>query len=187
MVYSSVMFLVSWPAILLIQVPLLPPVPQGQRLTDRAACTMLRRSRFPLALAGRPGRQQTTTIRKVGASRWLNSLCFPRRESSHVSNSLWSQPLWARRPTDPYRTRKSSTLWLTTLGLRKIGIAAEEYAVPKDGMNMFGVMEIDQGSVSTISQVSDGKRMPPCVKPSAPPTTPTACPEDLTDSISVVQ
>jgi hypothetical protein len=32
-----------------------------------------------------------------------------------------------------------------TLGLRKIGVAAEEYAVSKDGMNMFGVMEIDQG------------------------------------------
>jgi Domain of unknown function (DUF932) len=31
-----------------------------------------------------------------------------------------------------------------TLGLRKIGVAAEEYAVSKDGMNMFGVMEIDQ-------------------------------------------
>ena len=51
-----------------------------------------------------------------------------------------------------------------TLGLRKIGVAAEEYAVSKDGMNMFGVMEIDQGSVSTISQVSDGERMPPPVK-----------------------
>jgi hypothetical protein len=32
-----------------------------------------------------------------------------------------------------------------TLGLRKIGVTAEEYAVSKDGMNMFGVMEIDQG------------------------------------------
>ena len=32
-----------------------------------------------------------------------------------------------------------------TLGLRKIGVAAEQYAVSKDGMNMFGVMEIDQG------------------------------------------
>ena len=32
-----------------------------------------------------------------------------------------------------------------TLGLRKIGVTAEEYAVAKDGMNMFGVMEIDQG------------------------------------------
>jgi hypothetical protein len=32
-----------------------------------------------------------------------------------------------------------------TLGLRKIGVAAEEYAVSKDGMNLFGVMEIDQG------------------------------------------
>ena len=32
-----------------------------------------------------------------------------------------------------------------TLGLRKIGVAAEEYAVSRDGMNMFGVMEIDQG------------------------------------------
>ena len=32
-----------------------------------------------------------------------------------------------------------------TLALRKIGVAAEEYAVSKDGMNMFGVMEIDQG------------------------------------------
>lgn len=32
-----------------------------------------------------------------------------------------------------------------TLGLRKIGVAAEEYAVSKDGMNMFGIMEIDQG------------------------------------------
>ena len=34
---------------------------------------------------------------------------------------------------------------IDTLGLRKIGVAAEEYAVSKDGMNMFGVMEIDQG------------------------------------------
>ena len=51
-----------------------------------------------------------------------------------------------------------------TLGLRKIGVSAEEYAVSKDGMNMFGVMEIDQGSVSTISQVSDGERMPQRVK-----------------------
>ena len=33
-----------------------------------------------------------------------------------------------------------------TLGLRKIGVAAEEYAVSKDGMNMFGVLEIDQGA-----------------------------------------
>lgn len=32
-----------------------------------------------------------------------------------------------------------------TLGLRKIGVTAEEYAVSKDGMNLFGVMEIDQG------------------------------------------
>jgi len=32
-----------------------------------------------------------------------------------------------------------------TLELRKIGVTAEEYAVSKDGMNMFGVMEIDQG------------------------------------------
>jgi hypothetical protein len=29
------------------------------------------------------------------------------------------------------------------LGLRKIGVAAEEYAVSEGGMNMFGVMEID--------------------------------------------
>jgi Domain of unknown function (DUF932) len=34
---------------------------------------------------------------------------------------------------------------IETLGLRKIGITAEEYAVSRDGMNMFGVMEIDQG------------------------------------------
>ena len=34
---------------------------------------------------------------------------------------------------------------IDTLGLRKIGVTAEEYAVSKDGMNMFGVMEIDQG------------------------------------------
>jgi hypothetical protein len=34
---------------------------------------------------------------------------------------------------------------IETLGLRKIGVTAEEYAVSKDGMNMFGVMEIDQG------------------------------------------
>lgn len=32
-----------------------------------------------------------------------------------------------------------------TLGLRKIGVAAEEYAVSKDGMNMFGVLEIAEG------------------------------------------
>jgi hypothetical protein len=32
-----------------------------------------------------------------------------------------------------------------TLGLRKTGVAAEEYAVSNDGMNLFGVMEIDQG------------------------------------------
>jgi hypothetical protein len=31
------------------------------------------------------------------------------------------------------------------LGLRKIGVTAEEYAVSNDGMNLFGVMEIDQG------------------------------------------
>jgi hypothetical protein len=34
---------------------------------------------------------------------------------------------------------------IETLGLRKIGVTAEEYAVSNDGMNMFGVMEIDQG------------------------------------------
>jgi hypothetical protein len=34
---------------------------------------------------------------------------------------------------------------IETLGLRKIGVTAEEYAVSRDGMNMFGVMEIDQG------------------------------------------
>lgn len=34
---------------------------------------------------------------------------------------------------------------IETLGLRKIGVTTEEYAVSKDGMNMFGVMEIDQG------------------------------------------
>jgi hypothetical protein len=32
-----------------------------------------------------------------------------------------------------------------TLGLRRIGVVAEEYAVSRDGMNMFGVMELDQG------------------------------------------
>jgi len=34
---------------------------------------------------------------------------------------------------------------IDTLGLRKIGITAEEYAVSKDGMNLFGVMEIEEG------------------------------------------
>jgi hypothetical protein len=34
---------------------------------------------------------------------------------------------------------------IETLGLRKIGVTAEEYAVSNDGMNMFGIMEIDQG------------------------------------------
>lgn len=34
---------------------------------------------------------------------------------------------------------------IDTLGLRKIAVAAEEYAVSRDGMNLFGVMEIDQG------------------------------------------
>jgi hypothetical protein len=37
------------------------------------------------------------------------------------------------------------TALVDTLGLRKIGVTAEEYAVSTDGMNMFGVMEIDQG------------------------------------------
>jgi hypothetical protein len=32
-----------------------------------------------------------------------------------------------------------------TLSLRKLGVVAEEYAISKDGMNLFGVMEIDQG------------------------------------------
>jgi hypothetical protein len=32
-----------------------------------------------------------------------------------------------------------------TLGLRKIGVVAEQYAVSRDNMNMFGVLEIDQG------------------------------------------
>jgi hypothetical protein len=32
-----------------------------------------------------------------------------------------------------------------TLGFRHIGIVGEEYAVSKDGNNMFGVMELDQG------------------------------------------
>jgi hypothetical protein len=32
-----------------------------------------------------------------------------------------------------------------TLGFRHIGISKEEYAVSKDGMKMFGVMELDQG------------------------------------------
>ena len=34
---------------------------------------------------------------------------------------------------------------IDTLGLRKVGVVAEEYAVSKYGMNMFGVMEIDRG------------------------------------------
>lgn len=32
-----------------------------------------------------------------------------------------------------------------TLGFRRISVVAEEYAVSKDGMKMFGVMELDQG------------------------------------------
>ncbi len=38
------------------------------------------------------------------------------------------------------------TALVETLGLRRIAVAAEEYAVSKDGMNMFGVLEIDQGA-----------------------------------------
>src|SRR5882757_7093524 len=32
-----------------------------------------------------------------------------------------------------------------TLGFRRISVVADEYAVSRDGMKMFGVMEIDQG------------------------------------------
>jgi hypothetical protein len=34
---------------------------------------------------------------------------------------------------------------IETLGLRRIGVTTGEYAVSKEGMNMFGIMEIDQG------------------------------------------
>ncbi len=34
---------------------------------------------------------------------------------------------------------------IETLGFRHIAVAADEYAVSKDGMKMFGVMELDQG------------------------------------------
>lgn len=34
---------------------------------------------------------------------------------------------------------------IQTFGFRHIGVVAEEYAVSRDGMKMFGVMELDQG------------------------------------------
>lgn len=34
---------------------------------------------------------------------------------------------------------------IETLGFRHIGVVADEYAVSRDGMKMFGVMELDQG------------------------------------------
>jgi hypothetical protein len=59
---------------------------------------------------------------------------------------------------------------METLGFRHIAVVKEEYAVSKDGMKMFGVMELDQGMHgarfalgATVTTSRSGRRSPSAI------------------------
>ena len=59
-----------------------------------------------------------------------------------MRNSPWFPPHWQPKRTGPSRIMRSCAL-IETLGFRHIGVVQDEYAVSRDGMKMFGVLDLE--------------------------------------------